>query len=517
MLFQALFLFVYDAFLKKETFFTKNRFYLLFTAMVSFLIPLIEIPSLQESVPSDISILLPEIVLSPQNTIEQTFIFESTQDSISYGSIAFWMGLTVFFTLFVFKLAKLVALIRKNAIQKEKGYLLVNLPKTRMAFSFFNYIFLGSEIEGEERKKIIAHEMVHWKQKHSLDLLLFEFLKIVMWFNPLIYVFQKRITTIHEYLSDAIIIKEHKKETYINEMLSKYFDVESIAFVNQFYKHSLLKKRIMMMKRNKSKQVMMWKYVLLAPILMSMVLYISCSDAIENVVSAKSKTAFYDAEGKPMTREAIIAKFKEKNLVTDAIAKGEKTYFDYYYGEDHPAYATLVTLPELSPQERKEYQLLIAKQDTNTFEFWGRVGTYRLPNGRKMLTVAAKYFEPPKKSDKKYTATVFPDVDQIPTFPGCEENDRQCFNKKMQKHIATTFDPQLPNKLNLPSGTKRIVMAFKIDVDGAVKDIDVKSPHPELTAEATRIISQLPVMGPAKKEGKNVAVTYALPMRIDVN
>lgn len=41
-LFQVLFLAVYDFFLSKETFFTKNKWYLLGTKMLSFLIPLIK-------------------------------------------------------------------------------------------------------------------------------------------------------------------------------------------------------------------------------------------------------------------------------------------------------------------------------------------------------------------------------------------------------------------------------------------------------------------------------------------
>ena len=67
--FQALFLCVYDAFLSKETFFAKNRIYLLVTPILSFFIPLVKLSSLQTEYTSEVSILLPEIVLSPQTVM----------------------------------------------------------------------------------------------------------------------------------------------------------------------------------------------------------------------------------------------------------------------------------------------------------------------------------------------------------------------------------------------------------------------------------------------------------------
>ena len=77
MLFQVLFLIVYDFVLSKETFFTKNRWYLLMSAIMSFCIPFIQIPSFQKVVSNGVRILLPEIVLSPQNMIEKTEVYQN--------------------------------------------------------------------------------------------------------------------------------------------------------------------------------------------------------------------------------------------------------------------------------------------------------------------------------------------------------------------------------------------------------------------------------------------------------
>jgi bla regulator protein BlaR1 len=396
MLFQVLFLVVYDFVLSKETFFTKNRWYLLMSAIMSFCIPFIQIPSFQKVVSNGVRILLPEIVLSPQNMIEKTEIYQN----FNGGLIIFWLGFLFFLVLFSFKVYKLTSLIIKNFIEKKDSYTLIMLPNSKKAFSFFNYIFLGADINELEKEKIISHELIHCKQKHSLDLLFFESLKILMWFNPLLYIYQKRIATVHEYISDAIILKSADKKLYMNTLVNQLFDVENISFVNQFYKHSQLKKRIMMITKEKSNKMKQIKYLLLVPILASMLFYTACSNT-EN-------------------------KINEKEVIP------------------------------------------------------------------------------------------FTMIDKAPTFPGCPENDKSCFNKKMQQHFQKEFDVNLTDSLKLSPGKKRIIMLFKINKEGAIVGIKTKAPHPALQEEAVRIIKLLPIMKPGELNGKKVTVKYALPMRIEV-
>jgi len=88
-LFQVLFLTIYDFFLSKETFFTKNRCYLLSTVIVSFLIPLIKIPSFQKVAAQVYVVQLPEIMLSPETVIIRTFQETTLSESVNYMSILF--------------------------------------------------------------------------------------------------------------------------------------------------------------------------------------------------------------------------------------------------------------------------------------------------------------------------------------------------------------------------------------------------------------------------------------------
>lgn len=447
-LFQALFLAVYDFFLAKETFFTKNRWYLLITGVGSFLIPLVKLPNFQEAVPREISIVLPEIVLSPQSIIEKTSVYQS----FNYGSLVFWAGFSFFSLIFGYRLYKLIRLILKNSIQKKENYYLILISNSKKAFSFFDYVFIGTDIDENEKEKIISHELVHSKQRHSLDLLIFEGLKIVMWFNPLLYIYQKRISTVHEYISDSIIVASTEKKQYLNSLVNQLFDVEKISFVNQFYTSSLIKKRIKMITKEKSKQIKQVKYLLLIPMLGTMLVYTSCMTS-----SKEDKVA-------QLENEQVLQYIKSAKKIDSLTLEIEK---------------------------------LKKETDLKPLESLGITG------------------EKAKKVSLD-EVVLFSKIDEVPTFLGCPENDKKCFNRNIQKHFVNNFNVKLPSQLGLKPGKKRIIMMFKINKEGNVVDVRVKAPHKELEKESARIINLLPKMNPGKHEGKIVDVKYTLPVRIDV-
>lgn len=507
-LFQVLFLAIYDFFLSKETFFTKNRWYLLSTPVLSFLLPFIKIPTFQKTVSPEVIIAFPEIVFSPEKVIQETAWYQS----INYVDALFGVGVIIFSVLFISKLFAIINLIRSYRLIKKEGYTLVLIPKQTKAFSFFNYIFIGAEISEAQKEQIIAHELVHSTQKHTLDLLFFELLKIAMWFNPLIFIYQKRITLVHEYISDEVATKSAPKENYINQLLSNFFQVENIAFINQFYKQTLLKKRIIMMKKNKSKKMNQLKYLLLIPVLTSMLFYISCSENVANEVSSSKKEL------------QTIYRNKEGALKSQ---KGKKeTYLDNFIGIEPPIGAKEITVDDLTNNERLEYELMKSKIDerskgkpyaNNMFIF----RFYKMPNGRNasaMLINIDRLKEKveTQKISNKDGSVNFLVIDQAPTFPGCELGDKECFNKKIQKHFKVYFNKDLPNQLGLSSGRKRVFIGFKINTKGDVVDIKARAPHPEIENEVIRVMNDLPKMIPGENKEEKVAVNYNIPFVIEV-
>ena len=458
-LFQVLFLAIYDFFLSKETFFIK-------------------IPTFQKAVPQEFIIYLPEIILSPEKVIQDT----SWYQSVSYIDVLFWIGVSLFSMLFFVKLIKIVNLVRKYEVVKNADYTLVLIPNQTKAFSFFNFIFLGKEIPVSQQDKIIEHELVHSKQKHSLDLLFFEFLKIVMWFNPMIYIYQKRITLVHEYISDEVASKSTEKDTYINHLLSNFFQVENISFINQFYKQTFIKKRIIMMTKKQSKKMNQLKYLLLIPVLASMLFYVACSKS-ENNIQDIAKNEY---QGKiKIDNEFYFIKKNKSGETIGFNSKGEKV-------------DVLSLLPESVVAMNFEDGKLVTEFDYSEEK--------RNKDKTGNLTTIGEERVNFDKEDVSFMA-----IDKAPTFPGCETGDKQCFSKMVQKHFVKNFNSKLPNQLGLEAGKKRIFIGFKVNKEGKVVDVKVRAPHPKIKDEVLSVMNSLPNMIPGENNGVKVGVKYSIP------
>jgi len=279
--FQMFFLIIYDLFLKKETFFNWNRAYLLGTAILSVLLPFLKFESFRAIVPEPAVVRLPEVIIGEvsSNFDDGALIMpavEISDQAMSFSWTYVWgLGILLAAILLIFKIVKISRLYYQNPQRWEGDALIVYLLHSSAAFSFFHYIFLGTEIESDKKEHIVQHELVHVKEKHSIDLLFFETLRIVFWFNPLVYMYQNRVSTQHEFIADAKAVKYKGKSAYYQSLLSQVFETQHISFINPFFKQSLIKKRIVMLSKTKSKQIHLIKYALLIPMVIGMLLYTS--------------------------------------------------------------------------------------------------------------------------------------------------------------------------------------------------------------------------------------------------
>jgi len=56
------------------------------------------------------------------------------------------------------------------------------------------------------------------------------------------------------------------------------------------------------------------------------------------------------------------------------------------------------------------------------------------------------------------------------------------------------------------------MVVFKINKEGEIIEVKSRGSHPELEAEAKRVIEGLPTMIPGEHNGQKVRVSYALPI-----
>ncbi|WP_081415597.1 M56 family metallopeptidase [Aquimarina latercula] len=283
LIFQLIFLLIYDILHKKDTFFNWNRLYLLIVPFLSLALPFIEIDFLNSSsTGAYVSTIERTIIASTERTLlngnETNDIYNISSESVNWSLIVYLIGIMISIVVLILKFHKLHILRNVSNISKAFDKRIIILPNSSHAFSFWNTIFLGDSLTEEEKKNIISHELVHVNHKHTIDQIGIEILKVLLWWNPIIYIYQARITLLHEYIADSVTIHKVNQRNYIEQLLNSAFQTEKITFINQFFNQSLIKKRILMLQKSQSKSIAKFKYLLLIPVITGILTYTSCKD-----------------------------------------------------------------------------------------------------------------------------------------------------------------------------------------------------------------------------------------------
>jgi beta-lactamase regulating signal transducer with metallopeptidase domain len=299
----ALLFLVYFLFLRKETYFTFNRIYLISILVLSLLLPLLHLnftfprsKSLEQGIEERnriksyyenlIALTDPEYTKSftlpfreepPVNFIEsgESPYLNNQQDAVKTiannatikNKTGFWVEINwarlllilylfgmLFFTVRLLLLFRwLRQTIKKYGSTSKSGVNLVQMDEEVPPFSFFRFVFLNRETASHSGfNQILSHEKVHISQRHSYDLLLAHAITIIQWFNPFAWLINKAMKTNHEYIADRNVVEQgYELFDYQSLLLKQIISIRSVELVNNFNLINI-KKRIAMMTKIKS-------------------------------------------------------------------------------------------------------------------------------------------------------------------------------------------------------------------------------------------------------------------------
>lgn len=222
-----------------------------------------------------------------------------------------------------------------------------------------------------------------------------------------------------------------------------------------------------MLQKTKSKKNFQWKYALIVPLLFGMLLYTSCSE--ENSLKEANTEETIDQEINKLTNK-MFNEISEKH-------------------------------PDWTEDDKVKMREILRE---------AAVGIVKMK-----VSKEDAHLMPSNEIDVPFAV-----IEKVPVYPGCEGNSNEelkaCFSQKISAFVGEHFNTKLANTLNL-KGQQRISVQFAIDNTGAVTNIKARGPHPELEAEAIRIMELLPQMTPGEQDGKKVNVLYSLPILFQVD
>jgi len=471
---------------RKHTFFMLNRAYLLFSLIVSFVIPAVELQqtvSIVESAAVGVTAAGPVIA------------GEVTPNTNYTGGILFacYCVGVISMVIVLFKaISQVYQIVRSGISIPMQGYHLVISQRQYArsgSFSFLKWMIISNDDYEQNFEPIFTHEMVHIRQWHTLDILLIEILKILFWFNPTLWLYKRALQDTHEYLADE---QATDRDYYATFLLTYAKGAISTSVTNQFFNASLLKKRIHMIYRHRTATWLRGKYLLLLPVFALAVVLM----AARKYVSEEKKTLpkyeyglglvtvkgiIMDESGSPVPNAAVT--FSGTPEITVSTTTGN------FEVNNIPLGSTMT----VSHNDFLQYIQKIRKQNA---EYHIRLQS----NAKQLLT------KQERRAAKRTLATNEPAhilLDRWPRLPG------------RGNFIARTL--KYPEQAILDGVQGQVSVSFQIDTAGNVSDPKIeKGVRKDLNNEALRIVSLMPKWRPAEKDFKPVAVRYTMNITFDI-
>lgn len=264
----ALFYVFYRLLLARDTFFQRNRFYLILAAILSFVVPLAELWLPKSAQESTFRQVLQTVTLSPTPLAGHL----SPEKVLSFWQIAgfiYILGLIALSIRFILNIRQIARFIKRNPVESKRGYYLINTEGKLPTFSFFNYLFWDNTqaLSEADKERILAHELKHIWDRHSYDNLLLELVKMLLWFNPFAYALANSLQLQHEFIADAAALRESNQKEYRQLLVRNLFERLNLHLVQSFNQKEV-RRRLDVMAQSPSKSSQQFKTLLLLPLLL---------------------------------------------------------------------------------------------------------------------------------------------------------------------------------------------------------------------------------------------------------
>ena len=544
--------------LRKETHFTLNRIILVGSLILALVLPFLKITFPANQSPGTVIYILDRYIIDDL-VIKPEAHVSGLQFNITILSVIwaiYFLGVFIFSARFVNQLLQVVRMIKRYGVIEYQGQKIVPVAREVSPFSFMHLIFMNiGHAPHPELANILQHEREHIRRLHTLDIIILEILCVFQWFNPFVWLYKHAVREVHEYEADrGVIITGENKVSYQQLILQQVFGNQFFQMVHHLIDHSLIKKRITMLTKKETKKRTLLKSMMMLPIAGLLVVVFSFTKVTLSpegngqfiqfhapasvpdspfILPLPAKTEYIIAAPFGNMLDPFTKKVRHHSGIDISAPAGTTVYavqagkikksaFDDGYGN------TITIVHEDGYVTRYAHldELLVREgQLVDQGTMIGTVGNTGKSTGPHLhfeIQKDGKYLDPLNlisvhgsstvkihKTGNQQDTTRKIVVEEMPVFEGNESHDFKIYIKENLKY------PEEAKKEEI-SGT--VYVRFVIDKMGKVSDVEiVRSVHPELDAEALRVIESSPDWKPGRNEGQAVEVNFTIPISFNLN
>lgn len=180
----------------------------------------------------------------------------------------FWAGVIVMSLRLLMQLSSLWVLHKSTSKDKLFDQKVRVTDQSLQPFSFLHNIYINPGMHSPaELSAIMRHEQVHVRQWHTLDVLLGELNKIFYWFNPGAWLISIAIRENLEFITDRYMLRQGTDIKAYQYSLLKVSGIPYATAIANNFNFSHLKQRIMMMNKQRSSKYNLVRYIVLGSLM----------------------------------------------------------------------------------------------------------------------------------------------------------------------------------------------------------------------------------------------------------
>lgn len=327
-----------------------NRAFLLFALVAALVLPMLRLQWFTIPAPiTNIAGSMPLVsnAVSGSNAVALSPAMPAAATPFPWGVAGLWF-IAVIGLLLLARLAiniwSVLRLAARYPHTRSGSAIILHTDLPHAPFSFFNYLFWQNSMPADAAngRIIFRHELVHIRQRHSVDRLFSQLLTCICWFNPFFWLIRKELELVHEYLADEQSIDGNDTTTFAIMMLGAHSYGRNMLPQHNFFSSSIKQRLTMLQKNNRTTYASLRRLTVL-PVFAGLLCIFSIAPAARNLAAPPGKKLV---------------------LVVDAghggsdVGAGSTTYL-----EKHIVLQIAKRLKELAPQHNIDVQLTRSGDD----------------------------------------------------------------------------------------------------------------------------------------------------------
>lgn len=228
----GLFLLLYRMMIMKKVSYGFCRRYLVITMILSATIPFLNVPLY----PSETIYMNVPVMTAPEENVESTTVLkpsasnaaqnvEADPDGTATETVSevrmsadekwrlffasvYITGLALSIIIVAWGIIAVALIRRKSRIEHTEQYDLAVSDRVETPFTFMHTVYMAFESDEKTRAHILSHESSHVRHRHSVERLIMSILRSLYWFNPFMWIAERRLEEVQEWQADHDALDE---------------------------------------------------------------------------------------------------------------------------------------------------------------------------------------------------------------------------------------------------------------------------------------------------------------------